>query len=139
MRSDQNLINAVAKTPVSGKQVAEFNKETVMELRECKFYHAGQDMNFAIFSDSPCLTRYLQSIRLPLGPSHVDVYEIQPGAKTQWIVVKHVDGDETALQIFTRQGEGFLENELQNLPSEMKGKIVQRFPKLRSAFPFTLA
>ena len=110
-----------------------------MELKQCRFYHAGQEMNFAIFADDPCLIRYLQSIPLPIGPTPVDVYEIEPGAKTQWIVVKHVDGNQSALQIFTRDGETFLENQSQNLSDEVKRKIAQRFPKLGSAFQYTLA
>jgi hypothetical protein len=83
------------------------NEEAVMELKQCKFYHAGQEMNCAIFANDPCLIRYLQSIPLPIGPTPVDVYEIEPGAKTQWIVVKHVDGNQSALQIFIRDGETF--------------------------------
>jgi hypothetical protein len=110
-----------------------------MELRECKFYHAEQEMNFAIFSDDPCLIRYLQSIPLPIGPTHVDVYEVVPGAKTQWVVVKHIDGEKSALQIFTRNGEAFLENRFQSLASEVKRKIVQRFPELGFSQPSTLA
>ena len=110
-----------------------------MELRGCSFYHAAQEMNFAIFSDDPCLIRYMRSIPLPIGPTQVDVYEIEPGAKTQWIVVKHVDGNQSALQIFIRDGETFLENQFQNLPDEVKRKIAHRFPKLGSAFRYTLA
>ena len=110
-----------------------------MELRGCSFYHAGQEMNFAIFSDDPCLIRYLQSISLPIGRTQVDVYEIEPGAKTQWIVVKQVDGNKGVLRIFIRDGEAFLENQFQNLAGEVKRKIVQRFPNLRSACQCTLA
>src|SRR5262245_39144611 len=110
-----------------------------MELKECKFYHSGQEMNFALFSDSPCLTRYLQSIRLPIGPTHVDVYTIEPGAKTQWVVVKHVDGETSALQIFTRDGEAFLENQFERLAGEVQRKLVQRFPELGFGFKSRLA
>ena len=110
-----------------------------MELRGCSFYYAAQEMNFAIFSDDPCLIRYMRSIPLPIGPTQVDVYEIEPGAKTQWIVVKQVDGNTGVLRIFIRDGEAFLENQFQNLAGEVKRKIVQRFPNLRSAFQCTLA
>jgi len=110
-----------------------------MELRQCKFYHAGQEMNFAIFSDDPCRIRYLHSIPLPIGPTQVDVYEIEPGAKTQWIIAKQVDGNKRALKVFIRDGEAFLESQFQNLAVAVKRKIVQRFPKLGSAFQSTLA
>ena len=89
--------------------------------------------------DDSCLIRYLQSIPLPIGATQVDVYEIEPGAKTQWIVVKHFDGNISVLKIFIRDGEALLENQFQDLPGEVKRKIVQRFPKLRSAFQCTLA
>ena len=89
--------------------------------------------------DDSCLIRYLQSISLPIGPTPVDVYEIEPGAKTQWIVVKQVDGNKGVLRIFIRDGEAFLENQFQDLAGEVKRKIMQRLPKLRSAFQCTLA
>ena len=110
-----------------------------MDLKECKFYHAGQEMNFVTFSDYPCLTRYLQRIPLWLSQTHVDVYEVEPGAKTQWVVVKHVDGSKSTFKIFIRDGEVFSENQFQNLDGEVKRKIVQRFPELRSALQSMLA
>ena len=60
--------------------------------------------------DDSCLIRYLQSIPLPIGATPVDVYEIEPGAKTQWIVAKHFD----VLKIFIRDGEALLENQFRS-------------------------
>jgi hypothetical protein len=110
-----------------------------MELRDFKFYYGGQEMNFAVFSDDPCRARYLESIPLPIAQTRVDVYEIEPGAKTQWILVKQKDGDKDNLKLFIRKGEKFLENESQTLPKELKKKILQRFPKLTTEFQTLLA
>jgi hypothetical protein len=110
-----------------------------MELRDFKFYYGGQEMNFAVFSDDPCRTRYLESIPLPIAQTRVDVYEIEPGAKTQWILVKQKDGDKDNLKLFIRKGEKFLENESQTLPKELKKKILKRFPKLTTEFQTLLA
>jgi hypothetical protein len=89
-----------------------------MELRDFKFYYGGQEMNFAVFSDDPCRARYLESIPLPIAQTRVDVYEIEPGAKTQWILVRQNDGDKDNLKLFVRKGEKFLENEAQTLPKD---------------------
>jgi hypothetical protein len=110
-----------------------------MELRECKFYYGGQEMNFAVFSDDPCRTRYLESIPLPIAQTRVDVYEIEPGAKTQWIVVRQKDGERDNLKLFIRVGDRFLENEAQTLSKDLRKKIIQRFPKLITEFQPLLA
>ena len=110
-----------------------------MELRDFKFYYGGQEMNFAVFSDDPCRARYLESIPLPIAQTRVDVYEIEPGAKTQWILVKQKDGDKDNLKLFIRKGEKFLENESQTLSKELKKKILQTFPKLTTEFQTLLA
>ncbi len=110
-----------------------------MELRECKFYYGGQEMNFAVFSDDACRTRYLESIPLPIAQTRVDVYEIEPGAKTQWIVVRQKDSDRDNLKLFVREGDRFLETKAQIVPKELRKKIIQRFPKLITEFQPLLA
>ena len=110
-----------------------------MELRECKFYYGGQEMNFAVFSDDPCRTRYLESIPLPIAQTRVDVYEIEPGAKTQWIVVRQKDNDRDNLKLFVREGDRFLETQARIVPKELRKKIIQRFPKLTTEFQPLLA
>ena len=110
-----------------------------MELRNCKFYYGGQEMNFAVFSDDPCCARYLESIPLPIAQTRVDVYEIEPGNKTQWIVVQQKDGDKDNFKLFVRKGEKFVENETHSLPNELKIKILQRSPTLTSEFQPRLA
>jgi hypothetical protein len=57
-----------------------------MDLNESKFYYAGEDMNFAVFSDCPCRVRYVESIRLPIDLAPVEIYTIEPAANGQWIV-----------------------------------------------------
>ena len=53
-----------------------------MELSQCKFYYAGDLLNFVVFSDAPCLARYRDSVRLlPISPSEVYVYEINPARR----------------------------------------------------------
>jgi hypothetical protein len=111
----------------------------IMELRDCKFYYGGQDMNFAVYSDDLCCARYLGSIPLPIAQTRVDVYEIEPGANTQWVVVKQRDGDKDNLKLFVRKGERFLENESQQLSKALKEQILQRFPKLTAEFKTPLA
>ncbi|MEW5977718.1 MAG: hypothetical protein AB1898_18145 [Acidobacteriota bacterium] len=110
-----------------------------MELRDCKFYYGGQDMNFAIYSDDPCRARYLESIPLPIAQTRVDVYEIEPGSNAQWILVRQKDGDKDNVKLFIRRGERFLENETERVPKELRKKIVQRFPKLSSELSHLLA
>lgn len=110
-----------------------------MELRDCRFCFAGHDMNFAIFSDDPCCVRYRESIPLPIGHTRVEVYEIEPGAKTHWILVKQMDGDKNTLRVFIKSGEKFLESRAEDVSRETKKQIMRRFPKLTAEFPPPLA
>src|SRR6185503_246907 len=101
-----------------------------MELQHHKFGYAGRDMNFAVFSDDPCRISYVESIALPIGHTQVELYGIEPGARTKWIVVKQLDGRLATFKVFLRQNEKFLENEIDDLPRETRSQIMQRFPSL---------
>jgi hypothetical protein len=110
-----------------------------MELRECRFYYGGQDMNFAVYSDVPCRAIYVGSISLPLAQSRVDIYEMEPNVKTQWIVIKQRDGDKENLKFFVKKGDKYLESELHHLSKNVLENIVRRFPKLSAEFKPSLA
>ena len=101
-----------------------------MELQHHKFGYAGNDMNFAVFSDDPCRVSYVESIAIPIGHTQVELYGIEPGARTKWIVVKQLDGHKATLKVFLRQNEKFLENQIDDLPQETRSQIMQRFPNL---------
>jgi len=103
----------------------------IMDLRESKFYYAGHDMNFAVFSDYPCRVRYVESIRLPIGQTPVEVYSIEPAVHNQWIVVQQRSDGKTSLKFFvrSRDRETFLENESHELPKHLKEHILLRIPK----------
>ena len=87
-------------------------------------------MNFAVFSDDPCRVSYVESIAIPIGHTQVQLYGIEPGARTKWIVVKQLDGPKATLKVFLRQNEKFLENQIDDLPQETRSQIMQRFPNL---------
>ena len=101
-----------------------------MELQQYRFCYAGSDMNFAIFADDPCRARYVKSIPISIGYSEVELYEIEPGAKTRWIVIKQLNDHKTTLKVFLRQGDKFLENSMVDLSLETKKQIRHRFPRL---------
>ena len=101
-----------------------------MELQHHKFGYAGKDMNFAVFSDDSCRVSYVESIAIPIGHTQVQLYGIEPGARTKWIVVKQLDGNKATLKVFLRQNEKFLENQIDDLPQETRSQIMQRFPNL---------
>jgi hypothetical protein len=111
----------------------------VKELQQYKFCYAGSGMNFAVFSDGPCRISYVKSVPIPIGHTMVELYEIDPGAKTQWIVVKQVDGYKNTLKVFLRQNGRFLENSMDQLSRETKKQIMQRFPTLAAETKALLA
>ncbi len=98
-----------------------------MELREFRFYHGGDEMNFSILSDHPCRTRYIESIPTPMTEAQVEVYSIEPGIRTQWVAVQLKNGEEKNLKIFTKQGEAFLEDGIEHLSAEAKRRIQVHF------------
>ena len=108
----------------------EREEQEIMELQHHKFGYAGKDMNFAVFSDDSCRVSYVESIAIPIGHTQVQLYGIEPGARTKWIVVKQLDGNKATLKVFLRQNETFSENEIDDLPLETRSQIVQRFPNL---------
>jgi hypothetical protein len=110
-----------------------------MELQQYRFCYAGSDMNFAVFSDDPCHVSYVKSVPIPIGHTKVELYEIEPGAKTRWIVVKQVDGYKNTVKVFQRQNKRFLENSMDQLSRETKKQIMQRFPTLAAETKALLA
>ena len=106
-----------------------------MELRECKFYYTVEAMRFTVYSDHPCRARYRDSIRmLPFSQTQVYVYEIEPGAESQWVLVRQSEGKSHRLQLFLRSGEQFLEQEAAGLPPTLKEQILKRYPSLTAEF-----
>ena len=105
-----------------------------MDLRNCKFYYGGEEMNFSVFSDSPCRARYIESIPTPLTEAQVDVYDIEPGNNSQWVVIQQKEGEERRLKLFIRLGNEFLENPALLIPPDLKQNIVLRFPVLSAGF-----
>jgi hypothetical protein len=100
-----------------------------MDLREKKFYHAGPDMNFVVFSDNPCRVRFITSISLPISHTSVEVYSIEPGTNSQWVVVQERNNGQSVLRFFIRDGETFLENRAHELPKRLKDDMLQRIIK----------
>jgi hypothetical protein len=128
-----------ASTQVRKKLADWAQGEMVMELQQYKFCYAGSAMNFSVFSDCPCRISYVKSVPIPIGHTKVELYEIEPGANTQWIVVKQVDGHKNTLKIFLRENERFLENSMGQLSRETKKQIMQRFPTLEAESKALLA
>ena len=110
-----------------------------MDLSNCKFYHAGEEMNFSIFSDSPCRALYIDSISTPLTDTKVEIYEIHPGDNTQWVVIQQREGEVRRIRLFVRKGNEFVENPAQQIPTEFKRRIALRFPVLSMALELPLA
>src|SRR5262249_29092656 len=100
--------------------------EASMELRDYRCYYGGQDMNFAIFSDDLCRARYLESIVLSLGQARVDVYEIEPGRKSRWVVIQQTDGSKNHWKCFARRGQAFSERQTQQFPERLRDEIRQK-------------
>src|SRR5262245_27391037 len=67
-----------------------------MDLKESKFYYAGHDMNFAVFSDYPCRVKYVDSIRLPIDVAAVEIYTIEPASNGQWVVAEQWNEGESS-------------------------------------------
>lgn len=110
-----------------------------MELRDCKFFYGGQEMSFSVFSNDPCRARYLDSISVPLVQTRVDVYRIEPGPKTRWVLIRQKDEDKDRFRLFVRQGDRLVESREQALSKELRDEIFGRFPNLTGEFHPPLA
>jgi hypothetical protein len=105
-----------------------------MDLAECRFYYAGEDMNFVIFADGACRARFLESIRLlPMAESRAYAYAIEPGANTHWVVVRQTNGEKMNWRLFVRTGEKFSEKRTGEFPKELLDKLRERFGKVTAS------
>ena len=104
-----------------------------MDLTESKFYKAGHEVNFAVFSDNTCRVRYLESIPLPVGDSMVDVYTIEPAANSQWVVVEVKEEETSRLRFFVRSGTTFRENDSRRLPENVRKQLQQRVRRMKGS------
>jgi hypothetical protein len=104
---------------------------------ECRFYYAGEDMNFVMYSEGTCRTLYIESIRLlpTIMGSQGYAYALEPGADSQWVVVVQTNGKKMDLRVFLRAGQQFQEHSPGELPNELRENILERFPNC----PFQLA
>jgi hypothetical protein len=100
-----------------------------MDVRESKFYCAGQDVSFAVFSDYPCRATFVESITLPISYALIEVYTIEPGAHSHWIVVLQRNDGRSNFRFFVRDGETFPENEAHDLPKQLREDILHYIPK----------
>lgn len=108
-----------------------------MKLTECSFYRSGKDVNFSVFSDDVCRVHHRKSISLPLG-GDVDVYAVEPGAKSHWIVVRQTEDAKHQLRWFLRKGRHFEEGR-ENVPLAVKAEVGERFPQLIPKHPSMVA
>ena len=108
-----------------------------MKLNECSFYRSGRDMNFSVFSDDVCRVHHMRSITLPLG-GDIDVYGIEPGQKSHWIVVRQTDDGRPGLRWFVRKGSDFQEY-CENVSQAIKSEVNERFPELLPKTPALVA
>lgn len=102
----------------------------VMELRDCRFHWSGDDFRFSFFSDGPCRAQYLHNVLLPIAQLRIEVYEIKPGVRAQWVVVQQRDGESETCKLFVKTNEGFQEKLPHEVPSTLKSEILRRFPRL---------
>jgi len=95
-----------------------------MDLKQSRFYYAGEALNFAVFSDHACRVKYVESIRLPIGRAEVEVYTIEPGADSQWIAVQQRNDGQSSFRFFVREKGTFRERH--DLPEHLTEQIQLR-------------
>lgn len=108
-----------------------------MKLTECSFYRSGKDANFSVFSDDVCRVHHIKSISLPLG-GEVDVYDVEPGLSSHWIVVRQTEDGRHELRWFLRKGRDFVEDR-GNVPPALRAEVGERFPQLLPKDPAMVA
>ncbi len=103
-----------------------------MELSKWRFYCAGDEMNFSVYSDALCRARYLDSIWVHFGEARVDVYEIEPGLDSHWIVIKqrNPETESDEYKWFVRNGEKFVETGGDEVPKKLRAQVFHKLPCL---------
>jgi hypothetical protein len=105
-------------------------EKNAMDLREIKFYSAGEDLNFTVFSDHLCRVKHVESIPVPIGGTLVDVYTIDPGPGSRWVVVQQKESGNSCLKFFVRKGDLFRENLPHRLSKGLREDILHCIPAL---------
>ena len=57
-----------------------------MNLAECRFTHAGQDVRFTVFADNPVMAKLDDVVTMELI-GQAEIYRLEPSQKTQWVSV----------------------------------------------------
>jgi len=105
-----------------------------MDLRDCRFYCcSGYGLSFSVYSDQPCCARLRDRIRLPIYRQDVEMYEIEPGPQTRWVVVHiYVEYADQQLRLFVRRNNRFEERDRTKLPPlRVQREIARKVPRLR--------
>lgn len=58
-----------------------------MNLAECRFCHAGQDVRFTVFSDNPVMARLEDVVTMEFPIGQAEIYRLEPSANTHWVSV----------------------------------------------------
>jgi len=83
-----------------------------MDLRDCRFYQGSYGLNFTVYSDQPCRACFLDRIVLPIDQQAVEIFAVEPGPQTRWVVIQTMaDWDARLLRYFVRRGQEFPEVE----------------------------
>lgn len=103
-----------------------------MDLRDCRFYQGNYGLTFTVYSDQPCCARFRDRVVLPIDQQPVEIYQIEPGPKTRWVVMRVSLGfglNDHVLRYFVRQGESYPERPRSELPAKTLGEIQRKLPR----------
>ena len=100
-----------------------------MKLSTCRFY-CGDEIQFSVFSDAACRACYLERIPVPFGSIGLDAYVIEPGAESQWVIIKQNEGKQSQCKWFMREGKNFVERPSTHISKRVRAEIFHKFPIL---------
>jgi hypothetical protein len=91
-----------------------------MELAQARFFWSGRELQFAVFSDGVCIARFLKRIPVPFTHTEVEMYEIEPGENTHWVLVQQTDGERHRINYFAKRGKKFVEESIKTIPAKVR-------------------
>jgi len=79
-----------------------------VNLAECRFTHAGQDVGFTVFADNPVMAKLDDVVTMELI-GQAEIYRLEPSQKTQWVSVLENSQGKLLSRAWTRLKGDFFE------------------------------
>lgn len=102
-----------------------------MNLTQCRFTHAGQDIRFTVYSDGVVATKLIDVISMEMI-GQAELYSLEPSPAVHYIAIVENDLGRETSRYWKRFGTEFIETNQPTIVSKIKSALASKL-KWRAA------